>query len=78
MSNIYSSQLLASQDFFNRSTRVLDEADSTFKPHDGMMTVAQQVGHVAQTLDWFVEGASPRREVLAAATTEEERREQVS
>ncbi len=22
------------------------------------MTVAQQVGHVAQTLDWFVEGAS--------------------
>ena len=58
MSYDYSTQLLASQDFFNRSTRVLDEADSTFKPHDGMMTVTQQVGHVAQTLDWFVEGAS--------------------
>src|SRR5438445_12099604 len=51
-------QLLASQDFFNRSTRVLDEADSEFRPREGMMTVAQQVAHVAQTLDWFIEGAS--------------------
>jgi uncharacterized damage-inducible protein DinB len=52
------SQLLASQDFFNRSTRVLEEADSQFAPYEGMMTVAQQVAHAAQTLDWFVEGAS--------------------
>jgi uncharacterized damage-inducible protein DinB len=51
-------QLLASQDFFNRSTRVLEEADSGFRPHAEMMTVAQQVAHAAQTLDWFVEGAS--------------------
>ncbi len=51
-------QLLASQDFFNRSTRVLDEADSTFRPQEGMMTVAQQVAHTAQTLDWFIAGAS--------------------
>jgi uncharacterized damage-inducible protein DinB len=50
--------LLASQDFFNRSTRVLEEADSQFRPHDGMMTVAQQVAHAAQTLDWFIYGAS--------------------
>jgi uncharacterized damage-inducible protein DinB len=54
----YSNQLLASQDFFARSTRVLDEADSTFRPQEGMMTVAQQVAHTAQTLDWFIEGAS--------------------
>jgi uncharacterized damage-inducible protein DinB len=52
------SQLLASQDFFNRSTRVLEEADSQFCPHEGMMTVAQQVAHAAQTLDWFIQGAS--------------------
>ena len=51
-------QLLASKDFFDRSSRVLDEADSTFRPLDGTMTVAQQVAHAAQTLDWFVEGAS--------------------
>jgi len=51
-------QLLGSKDFFERSTRVLDEADSVFRPREGMMTVAQQVAHTAQTLDWFIEGAS--------------------
>ncbi len=50
-------QLAASKDFFERSTRVLDEADSGFRPQPGMMTVAQQVAHTAQTLDWFIEGA---------------------
>jgi uncharacterized damage-inducible protein DinB len=50
------SQLLASKEFFERSTRVLEEADSQYRPQPDMMTVAQQVGHVAQTLDWFVEG----------------------
>jgi hypothetical protein len=54
----HASQLLASQDFFNRSTRVLEETDSQFRPHEGMMTVAQQVAHAAQTLDWFIQGAS--------------------
>jgi uncharacterized damage-inducible protein DinB len=54
----FAHQLTASQDFFDRSTRVLDEADSGFRPREGMMTVAQQVAHTAQTLDWFVEGAS--------------------
>jgi uncharacterized damage-inducible protein DinB len=54
----FANQLLASQDFFNRSTRVLEETDSGFRPQAGMMTVAQQVAHTAQTLDWFIEGAS--------------------
>ena len=54
----YSSQLASSKEFFERSTRVLEEADSQFKPNDNMMTVAQQVAHTAITLDWFVEGAS--------------------
>jgi len=54
----FANQLLASKDFFERSTRVLDEADSKFRPREGMMTVAQQVAHTAQTLDWFIEGAS--------------------
>jgi uncharacterized damage-inducible protein DinB len=54
----FANKLLASQDFFTRSTRVLDETDSEFRPHEGMMTVAQQVAHTAQTLDWFIEGAS--------------------
>jgi uncharacterized damage-inducible protein DinB len=51
-------QQLMSKDFFERSTRELSEADSRFCPKDGMMTVAQQVAHTAQTLDWFIEGAS--------------------
>lgn len=54
----YSKQLLASKEFFDRSTSVLDEADSGFRPKDGMMSVAQHVAHVAQTFDWFIEGAS--------------------
>jgi len=54
----FANQLLASKDFFERSTRVLEEADSAFQPKDGMMTVAQQVAHAAQTLDWFIAGIS--------------------
>jgi len=46
------------EEFFERSTRVLTEADSGFKPTPDMMTSAQQVAHTAQTIDWFVEGAS--------------------
>ena len=56
--NDLAKQLLASQEFFERSTRVLDETDSEFRPREGMMTVAQQIAHTAQTLDWFIEGAS--------------------
>ena len=58
MSSDFAGQLLASKDFFERSTSVLDESDSRFRPCDGMMTVAQQVAHAAQTLDWFLEGVT--------------------
>ncbi len=51
-------QLLASKDFFARSTRVLEEADSNFRPKPEMLTVAQHVAHVAHTLHWFVQGVS--------------------
>src|SRR5260370_10814811 len=53
----FANQLLTSKEYFERSTRVLDETDSKFCPREGMMTVAQQVAHTAQTLDWFIEGA---------------------
>jgi uncharacterized damage-inducible protein DinB len=56
--SVFANQLLASKEFFERSTRVLEEADSGFRPREEMMTAAQQVAHTAQTLDWFVEGAS--------------------
>ncbi len=54
----FATQILASKEFFERSTRVLEEADSNFRPREGMMTVAQQVAHAAQTLDWFIDGAT--------------------
>ncbi|HAK57224.1 MAG: DinB family protein [Vicinamibacterales bacterium] len=50
-------QLNAAIEFFDRSTRALDEADSSFAPAEGVFTAAQQVAHAAQTIDWFVEGA---------------------
>ena len=50
-------QLAAMQEFFDRSTRALEEADSGFAPKPELFTVAQQVAHVAQTVDWFVAGA---------------------
>lgn len=43
--------------FFDRTTSVFDEADSGFAPRPGTFTVAQQVAHVAQTIDWFINGA---------------------
>ena len=50
--------LRSAHEYFNRSTRNLTEAHSTFAPSAGMMTAAQQVAHVAHTIDWFIEGAS--------------------
>lgn len=54
--NEFASQLVASKDYFERSTRVLSEGDSEFRPKEGMRTAAQQVAHAAQTLDWFING----------------------
>ena len=51
-------QLLSSQEFFERSTRVLEESDSSYRPNESMLTVSGHVAHTAQTLNWFVEGAS--------------------
>jgi uncharacterized damage-inducible protein DinB len=50
-------ELSAAQEFFNRSTRNLTEAHSSFAPAEGMMTAAQQVAHTAQTVEWFIDGA---------------------
>ena len=50
-------QIQAMKEYFDRSTRVLDEADSGFAPKEGMFTTAQMVAHVAQTIDWFMLGA---------------------
>ena len=50
-------ELNAAAEFFERSTRNLTEDDSTYVPVDGIFTAAQQIGHAAQTIDWFMDGA---------------------
>lgn len=50
-------EVKSSKEFFDRSTACLEEKHSGFRPAEGMFTAAQQVAHVAQTVDWFLEGA---------------------
>lgn len=45
------------KEYFDRSTRSLTEEDSGFAPAEGTFTAAQQVAHVAQTIEWFFDGA---------------------
>ncbi len=49
-------QLKSAAEFFERSTRCLAEEDSNFSPSEDTYTVVNQVAHVAQTIDWFIEG----------------------
>ena len=58
----FTESLSMSKEFFDRSTRCLTEELAGFQPTAEMMTVAQQVAHVAQTIDWFIEGAFHRAE----------------
>lgn len=50
-------QLKNQQYFFMNTISCLSEEDSSFKPKEEMYTVAQHVGHAAETVDWFLEGA---------------------
>lgn len=49
--------LHVTKEWFDRSSRCLTEEDSNFRPEAKAMSAAQQVAHVAQTVDWFIEGA---------------------
>jgi uncharacterized damage-inducible protein DinB len=51
------SQLKVTRHYFLKTCECLEEGDSAFAPAEGMFTVAQQVAHTAQTVDWFREGA---------------------
>ena len=50
-------QLKTQEKFFLNTINCLSEDDSNFKPNDEMYTVAQHVGHAAETVDWFLQGA---------------------
>lgn len=53
----YCNSIESMKSFFDRSTSVFDEHDSPFAPKPEMLTVAQQVAHTAQAVEWFIEGA---------------------
>ncbi len=48
--------LQETEEFLGRSIACLDESDSGTCPVEGMMTAAQQVAHIASTIDWFRDG----------------------
>ncbi len=54
------SKLESAKTAFVKSTSLLAEVDSGYTPQEGLFTAAQQVAHVAQTVDWFIEGAFER------------------
>jgi len=57
---VFADQVKSIKEFFDRSTRCLTEEHANYRPTEEMMTTAQQVAHVAQTFDWFIEGAFHR------------------
>jgi uncharacterized damage-inducible protein DinB len=50
-------EIAATRRFFDRTTSVFDETDSLFRATPETMTVASQVAHAAQVIDWFREGS---------------------
>jgi uncharacterized damage-inducible protein DinB len=54
--NAYAAPIKQALQFFSRTCSVFSEEDSAFTPDPGQLTVAQQVAHVAQTINWFIEG----------------------
>ena len=54
--NAYAVPLKQALQFFSKTCSVFQEEDSGYAPTPGQFTVAQQVAHVAQTIDWFMEG----------------------
>ena len=50
-------ELQSARQFFHNSISCLQEEDSGYAPTPEMFTTAQQVEHVAQTIEWFFQGA---------------------
>ena len=49
-------KLDSTEQFLLKTMEGLEECDGPFTPKEGMFTLCQHVAHVAQTVDWFLEG----------------------
>jgi len=49
-------RLKSTKAYLDQSTSDLTEQNSSFRPTEDSLTVAQQFAHVALVIDWFVEG----------------------
>ena len=49
-------QLKTTRQFLLNTISCLTEEDSGFAPNEEMYTVAQQIGHTAHTVTWFMDG----------------------
>jgi len=54
--NSYALPIMQALEFLSRTCSVFKEDDSGYAPTAGQFTAAQHVAHVAQTIDWFMEG----------------------
>ena len=54
--NSYALPIKQALQFLSRTCSVFGEKDSEYAPTPGQFSVAQHVAHVAQTIDWFMEG----------------------
>jgi len=54
--NSYAQPIQQALQFLSRTCSVFKEEDSQYAPTPGQYTTAQHVAHVAQTIDWFMEG----------------------
>jgi uncharacterized damage-inducible protein DinB len=50
-------QLQMTQKYFKTTLSILESADEGFAPSPDAFTVAGQVAHAADSIDWFMEGA---------------------
>jgi len=50
-------ELEMQEKFLLNTIECLSEENSDFRPKEKMYTVAQHIGHAAETIDWFFEGA---------------------
>jgi uncharacterized damage-inducible protein DinB len=49
-------ELQSTLKFFLKSTETLSDSDGEFRPTPDSLSVAEQIAHTAQTIDWFADG----------------------